>query len=141
MKTESFNVLVKYDEDNNFCKKIYKKHENLTAFSFTREAHYFFKDDKTSQNQGIYFIFSIEKNKIYIGKSSNGITRIFDHNKSKDFWTRGMLFTSISFNATEITWLESEFISYFDNENIEVENKKNEQQPSLDEMDLIPLKK
>lgn len=46
--------------------------------------------------QGIYYLINEnEENKIaqiYIGQTQNGVTRLDDHNRSKDFWNKAIMF-------------------------------------------------
>jgi len=50
------------------------------------------------KNPGIYYLINEDENdsiaKVYIGETRNGIDRIFDHNREKDFWNKAILFLS-----------------------------------------------
>lgn len=50
------------------------------------------------KNPGIYYLINEDENdaivKIYIGQTRNGIERMSDHNRSKDFWNKVILFLS-----------------------------------------------
>jgi hypothetical protein len=59
----------------------------------------------------LYFLFGESKASIdsaYIGETDNFISRVYDHNKSKDFWTHALVFTSSSatLNKAHILYLE-----------------------------------
>lgn len=61
-------------------------------------------------NVGIYLLFGSDesKNKVYIGEAENCLTRLKQHNKSKDFWTHAVVFISRTyyFTKTHIKFLE-----------------------------------
>jgi len=61
-------------------------------------------------NVGIYLLFgfSATKSLVYIGEAENCLTRLKQHNKSKDFWTHAIIFTSKTFffTKTHIKFLE-----------------------------------
>ncbi|MDL2288526.1 GIY-YIG nuclease family protein [Oscillospiraceae bacterium OttesenSCG-928-F05] len=47
--------------------------------------------------QGVYFLindFDGALTQLYIGQTQNGITRLIDHNITKDFWNKAILFSS-----------------------------------------------
>lgn len=62
--------------------------------------------------QGIYYLINEnEENKIaqiYIGQTQNGISRLDDHNRSKDFWNKAIMFLADSktFSLDMISGLE-----------------------------------
>ena len=49
---------------------------------------------------GIYYLINESDNnkiaQIYIGQTRNGVTRLDDHNRSKDFWNKAILFLADS---------------------------------------------
>ena len=57
---------------------------------------------------GVYFLLDKEKENIYIGQTTNGIHRIEDHNRSKEFWDIAILFLADSktFSLDTISGLE-----------------------------------
>ena len=65
-------------------------------------------------NVGIYLLLGTEeaKSKVYIGEAENCLNRLKQHNKSKDFWTHAIVFTSKTsfFTKTHIKFLE--WLSY-----------------------------
>lgn len=73
---------------------------------------------------GIYFLYG--HGRIYIGQTRNGIERIMEHTRGKQFWDESVLFLadSIHFNLNIISGLERHAIeSAMDNSPYEVENK------------------
>lgn len=61
-------------------------------------------------NVGVYLLFGPNENKpsVYIGEAENVMQRLKQHNKSKDFWTHAITFTSKTqyFTKTHIKYLE-----------------------------------
>ena len=57
---------------------------------------------------GVYFLFDKEKANIYIGQTSNGIHRIEEHNRSKEFWEIAIMFLADNktFSLDTISGLE-----------------------------------
>lgn len=59
---------------------------------------------------GVYLLFGIyeSKPKVYIGEAENCLTRLKQHNKSKDFWTHAIVLISKTqhFTKTHIKYLE-----------------------------------
>lgn len=60
---------------------------------------------------GIYYLINEnDENKIaqiYIGQTRNGVVRLDDHNRSKDFWNKAIMFLADSktFSLDMISWL------------------------------------
>ncbi len=50
------------------------------------------------ERPGIYYLINEDKNnniaQLYIGQTRNGISRLDDHNRSKDFWNKAIMFLS-----------------------------------------------
>lgn len=61
-------------------------------------------------NVGVYLLFGPNENKpsVYIGEAENVMQRLKQYNKSKDFWTHAIAFTSKTqyFTKTHIKYLE-----------------------------------
>lgn len=61
-------------------------------------------------NVGVYLLFGSEEAKpqVYIGEAENCLSRLRQHNKSKDFWTHAVVFISKTryFTKTHIKFLE-----------------------------------
>jgi predicted GIY-YIG superfamily endonuclease len=61
-------------------------------------------------NVGVYLLFGSEESKpqVYIGEAENCLSRLKQHNKSKDFWTHAIAFISKTqyFTKTHIKFLE-----------------------------------
>jgi len=61
-------------------------------------------------NVGVYLLFGSEESKpqVYIGEAENCLSRLKQHNKSKDFWTHAVVFISKTqyFTKTHIKFLE-----------------------------------
>lgn len=91
---------------------------------------------------GIYYLISEnDDNKIaqiYIGQTRNGVTRLDDHNRSKDFWNKAIMFLADSktFSLDMISGLEAYAIGKaHDAKRYKVENSINPKY-EIDEYDL-----
>lgn len=91
---------------------------------------------------GIYYLISEnDDNKIaqiYIGQTRNGVTRLDDHNRSKDFWNKAIMFLADSktFSLDMISGLEAYAIGKaHDSKRYKVENSVNPKY-EIDEYDL-----
>lgn len=106
------------DERNAANLKMYQDRTNqIKAFYFTRESYKQVYELPCSLNYAIYFLFndSEDENLVYVGQSINGIQRIEDHVRGKDFWSYGILLVTDnnSFDKLSIDYLEYEFIQRF----------------------------
>lgn len=99
----------------------------IKAFFFTRESYKKVYDLPSSKNYATYFLFnySEDENLVYIGQSVNGIQRIDEHIKGKDFWTYAILFVTDnnSFDKLSIDYLEYDFIQKFKKSSYVLTNK------------------
>ncbi len=91
---------------------------------------------------GIYYLISEnDDNKIaqiYIGQTRNGVARLDDHNRSKDFWNKAIMFLADSktFSLDMISGLEAYAIAKaYDAKRYKVENAVNPKY-EIDEYDL-----
>ncbi len=91
---------------------------------------------------GIYYLIcENDDNKIaqiYIGQTRNGVTRLDDHNRSKDFWNKAIMFLADSktFSLDMISGLEAYAIGKaHDSKRYKVENSVNPKY-EIDEYDL-----
>ena len=91
---------------------------------------------------GIYYLISEnDDNKIaqiYIGQTRNGVVRLDDHNRSKDFWNKAIMFLADSktFSLDMISGLEAYAIAKaHDSKRYKVENSVNPKY-EIDEYDL-----
>ena len=91
---------------------------------------------------GIYYLISEnDDNKIaqiYIGQTRNGVVRLDDHNRSKDFWNKAIMFLADSktFSLDMISGLEAYAIAKaYDSKRYKVENSVNPKY-EIDEYDL-----
>ena len=91
---------------------------------------------------GIYYLISEnDENKIaqvYVGQTRNGVSRLDDHNRSKDFWNKAIMFLADSktFSLDMISGLEAYAINKAtDSKRYKVENTVNPKY-EIDEYDL-----
>ena len=96
---------------------------------------------------GIYYLISEnDDNKIaqiYIGQTRNGVTRLDDHNRSKDFWNKAIMFLADNktFSLDMISGLEAYAIGKaHDAKRYKVENSVNPKY-EIDEYDLPLIEK
>ncbi|MCQ4936783.1 GIY-YIG nuclease family protein [Anaerotignum propionicum] len=116
------------DKKNASNLKMYQDRTNqIKAFYFTRESYKKVYELPCSLNYAIYFLFndSEDESVAYIGQSVNGIQRIEEHVRRKDFWTYGILFVTDnnSFDKLSIDYLEYEFIQRFKKSSYVLTNK------------------
>lgn len=96
----------------------------MTAYYVPREHIKTARTMKGIGRYGIYFLYG--HGRIYIGQTRNGIDRIMEHTRGKQFWDEAVLFLadSIHFNLNIISGLERHAIeSVMDGSPYEVENK------------------
>lgn len=96
----------------------------MTAYYVPRENIKSAKSMKGIGRYGIYFLYG--NGRIYIGQTRNGIGRIMEHTRGKQFWDEAVLFLadSIHFNLNIISGLERHAIeSAMDDSPYTVENK------------------
>ena len=91
---------------------------------------------------GIYYLISENDNnkiaQIYIGQTRNGVARLDDHNRSKDFWNKAIMFLADNktFSLDMISGLEAYAIAKaHDSKRYKVENSVNPKY-EIDEYDL-----
>ena len=71
------------------------------------------------QNVSLYFLFGEDedgKEKVYIGEAENGLTRLKDHNKNKDFWNYAILIVS---DSVKNQYTKTD-VSFFENHSLEI---------------------
>lgn len=91
---------------------------------------------------GIYYLINENEDnkiaKLYIGQTRNGVTRLDDHNRSKDFWNKAIMFLSDNktFSLDMISGLEAYAIcKAYEAKRYKVENSVNPKYV-IDEYDL-----
>lgn len=100
----------------------------IKAFYFTKEKIGDVEKLPSSENYAVYFLFNnseVDENRIYVGQSMNGIKRIGDHVRNKEFWTFCVMFVTDnnSFDKLAIDYLEYEFIKKFKKSSYVLTNK------------------
>lgn len=96
----------------------------MTAYYVPRDSIKSARGMKGIGRYGIYCLFG--DNRIYIGQTRNGIDRIMEHTRGKQFWNEAVLFLAdpIHFNLNIISGLERHAIEQaMENSPYEVENK------------------
>jgi hypothetical protein len=94
---------------------------------------------------GIYYLINEDENnkiaQIYIGQTRNGISRLDDHNRSKDFWNKAIMFLSDNktFSLDIISGLEEyAIVKARDSKRYKIENTINPKY-EIDEYDLASI--
>ncbi|MFP7285771.1 GIY-YIG nuclease family protein [Shouchella clausii] len=98
----------------------------IRAFYFKKSLLAQVEELEYANNYAIYFLFSdLENPSVYIGQSTQGIKRLRDHLREKDFWQYGILFVTDnnSFDKLAIDFLEHQFIQLFKRSSFIVENR------------------
>ncbi|MDM8534012.1 GIY-YIG nuclease family protein [Clostridiaceae bacterium HSG29] len=99
--------------------KMYQDRTNqIKALYFTKESIKEIEKLPSSNSYAVYFLFNnseIDEKRVYIGQSMNGVRRISEHVKNKEFWTYCIMFVSDnnSFDKLTIDYLEYKFIKKF----------------------------
>ena len=94
---------------------------------------------------GIYYLINEDENnriaQIYIGQTRNGIDRLDDHNRSKDFWNKAIMFLSDrkTFSLDLISGLEEyAIVKARESKRYEMKNTANPKY-EIDEYDLVSI--
>lgn len=79
-------------------------------FSSPRESYHLLSNEPESKFWGVYLLVSDDK--VYIGQANDLLRRIGEHDKSKDWWEKVVLFTTKdnSLNRSDIDYLENKLI-------------------------------
>jgi len=115
------------DDQNVAGMKVFKEAgSSITGFYFTKNNVIKVVQETYSSNYAIYFLFNTAADvpSIYIGQSTNGISRIKEHAKNKDFWNYCIMIVSDnnSFDRSAIDFLEYHFINQFKSTIYHLEN-------------------
>lgn len=133
----------------NELKTIQEAGSSIKGLSFTRRRINDMSKREGASNYAVYFLFSDETlaadSEIYIGQSKLGITRIGEHRRKKDFWTRCFMFVTDnnSFDANAIDYLEYYFIHRFKSigHYSLINTEQREKEPNLNEFDRTAYNK
>lgn len=117
----------------------------VRGFYFTRENIDEVTKQKFSKAQGIYFLFDnseSDSKQVYVGQSINGVLRIYDHVKKKDFWSKCMLFVTDNnrFDKLSIDYMEQVFIQKFRKSSYTISNRDlREKEVAVNECDRLVM--
>jgi len=99
-----------------------------------------------AKRPGVYFLLekhsTDDRNMVYIGESENAYNRICEHDRSKDFWSEVIIFTSKDENLTKshVKYLESRLIRLTDEaDRYNLENKKDSFISKLPRADIAAM--
>ncbi len=89
---------------------------------------------------GLYFLFGEDEDaarpRVYVGETEDCITRLVQHHKSKDFWTRAVAVTSKThhFDKAKVKWLEWHALSEAQSTGrFEIDNTTQPREPHISE--------
>jgi len=106
-----------YPEIASNLKMYQDRTSQIIGFYFTRESIKRLYELSGTGNYAIYFLFdeSEDEKQIYVGQSVNGVKRIEDHVRGKEFWTYAIMFVTDNntFDKLAIDYLEYRFINIF----------------------------
>lgn len=110
------------EQENASSFKVFQDRTNqIKAFYFTRNNIKKVERMESGTSYAVYFLFNEaeqgELPKIYVGKSTNGASRISNHNSNKSFWSHCIMFVTDnnSFDTATIDYLEYYFIKRLKN--------------------------
>lgn len=100
----------------------------ITAYYFTKESIKEIEKMEAAYNYAVYFLFDNSENnenRVYVGQSMDGVKRINQHVKKKDFWSYCIMFITDnnSFDKLSIDYLEHIFVKKFNKSSYIVTNK------------------
>lgn len=100
----------------------------IKGFYFTKENIKSIEKLPSSSNYSVYFLFDdsqSDESMVYIGQSVNGINRISEHVRTKEFWSYCIMFVTDnnSFDKLTIDYLEYKFIEKFKKSSYILTNK------------------
>lgn len=85
----------------------------------------------------VYILFNLFSRRVYVGKTTNPISRFSSHSKEKDWWDNIIVIKSKNFNNSIIEYVESELISYSKKPNLlfQWKNQQSSSRPHINDMD------
>lgn len=117
------------DADHAASLKIFQERTSqIRGFSFTRDHVKAVEQLESAKHYALYFLFDASESvssKVYIGQSVNGVGRMTDHVRNKDFWTHCLMFVTDnnSFDKSAIDYMEYAFIGKFKDSRYRLVNK------------------
>lgn len=115
-KSKSVTYLYPDKTKSAYMKVYQERTSQVTAFYFTKENITIVSEQDFSNNYCVYFLFDDSadiQTRVYVGQSVNGINRISEHSKTKDFWSYAIMFVTDnnSFDKLSIDYLEYYYIN------------------------------
>jgi len=117
-KSKSVTYLYPDKSKSAYMKVYQERTSQVTAFYFTKDNISLVNEQDYSNNYCVYFLFDDSddiQTKVYVGQSVNGINRISEHSKTKEFWSYAIMFVTDnnSFDKLTIDYLEYHYINKF----------------------------
>ena len=120
---------------------------SMTTYVVQRSLLKVASEMKGIDRHGVYYLINQDENnriaQIYVGQTRNGIYRLEEHNRKKDFWNKAILFLADNkvFDYNMINWLESYCIKkVFESNRYEVINK-NSPNVDIDEFEMANVER
>ena len=133
---------ISYNGQPDGIRSIRRHLSTMTTYVIPRPLLAEAKKISNTNRPGIYYLISENDNnkiaQLYVGQTRNGIIRLDDHNRSKDFWNKAIMFLADSktFTLDMISGLEAYAINKAtDAKRYKVENTVNSKY-EIDEYDL-----
>lgn len=109
------SVIYYYPDGNNPSKmKVFQdRSSQVRGFRFNKEKLRDISKEEYSSNYSIYFLIDDDNKKIYVGQSKQGVKRISNHVREKEFWRYCVMFVSDNnaFDSNAIDYMEYYFIN------------------------------
>lgn len=145
MATSKKLEIIYHDGQPDGIRSVRRHLSTLTTYVIPRTMLFDAKSISGVNRPGIYYLINEDEDnriaKIYIGQTRNGIGRLDDHNHSKDFWNKAIMFLADkkTFSLDIISGLEEyAIVKARDSKRYKVENTVNPKY-EIDEYDLASI--
>lgn len=147
-KTVKPSANVSFPVESDYSGLIEVRDHNVVAGIVNRGKAAFLGDWNSNRKQGVYVLLSDVTNgsfTMYVGYTSGDFQQRFtrDHLKTKDFWSRAVMFVPASehgISSTEALWLEGHVVDLFSgSSNVRLTNIKHTGDRSIRDTDLYGL--
>lgn len=147
-KTVKPSANVSFPLESDYSELIEVRDHNVVAGIVNRDKAAFLGDWNSNRKQGVYVLLSDVNSgsfTMYVGYTSGDFQQRFtrDHLKTKDFWSRAVMFVPASehgISSTEVLWLEGHVVDLFSgSSNVRLTNIKHTGDRSIRDTDLYGL--
>ena len=145
MATSKKLEIIYHDGQPDGIRSVRRHLSTVTTYVFPRTMLSEAKSISGINRPGIYYLINEDEDnniaQIYVGQTRNGISRLDDHNRSKDFWNKAIMFLADNktFSLDIISGLEEYAISKaWESKRYKVENSVKPKY-EIDEYDLVSI--